>query len=171
MNASRYLPHFLFSVQRNSSSTSNMVNQASEPPTRTGDSNVVSQVLVPVLCEQLGSTQLALVETRAENASLREEMAAKDAANASFMVFCNAQFASQEAINAQQEAINAQQEAKFAQQEAINAKNEARFAKIEAYIGTEKIRNEEALARKDARIADLVAQVQLLTAQQAENSD
>jgi hypothetical protein len=38
-----------------------MNNQASNPP-----ENVVSQVMIPFLCEQLRSTQLALVEARSE---------------------------------------------------------------------------------------------------------
>ena len=47
-----------------------MNNQASNPP-----ENVVSQVMIPFLCEQLRSTQLALVEARSEIAEKNVDIA------------------------------------------------------------------------------------------------
>ena len=78
-----------------------MVDQTSEPPTRTGYPNGVLQALVPALCERLRSTQLVLVETRAENATMREELAEKDEANADLTAQVALQAAREEALIAQ----------------------------------------------------------------------
>jgi len=70
----------LFFGQLNSSSTSNMSNQASSPSANDDRirSNVVSQVMIPILCDQLRSTQLALRSTQLALVEARSEIAEKD---------------------------------------------------------------------------------------------
>ena len=62
-----------FFGQLNSSSTSNMSNQAANDDRLR--SNVVSQVMIPILCDQLRSTQLALFEARSEIAEKDVDLA------------------------------------------------------------------------------------------------
>ena len=72
------------------------------------------QGLIPFLCAQLRSTQYALVEARGEVASLREEVTAKDAANAALaaqIIELVARFNEHQARIAEQDVRIAQQEA------------------------------------------------------------
>ena len=121
-----------------------MDNDAPQPPTPIDVSDVVLQVLTPFLIAQFNSTHLALVESRAENATLREEMAEMDASNADL----TAQLAESQAQNAEIDARLVEQEARIAELEAGHAEHEARIAKLEAQA----------------------AQLELLTSQQAEDS-
>jgi hypothetical protein len=106
-----------------------MVDQASEPLTpRTDDSDEVPQGLIPFLCAQLRSTQYALVEARGEVASLREEVTAKDAANAALA----AQVIELVARFNEHDARIAEQDVRIAQQEAWKAEVIARIAEFEA---------------------------------------
>lgn len=132
-----------------------MVDQASEPD----DSDEVPQGLIPFLCAQLKSTQYALVEARGEVASLREEVTAKDAEARELV----ARFQHQVTEN---EARITEHGVRIAQQEAWRDEIEARIVQRNAEINADIAMMSEALASKDARIADLIAQVQLLTAQQ-----
>jgi chromosome segregation ATPase len=150
-----------------------MGNQTSKPPTRTDDSDVALQALTPFVCVQLSSTQLALAGARVEIARLKEEVAAKDAANTDLTAQFALQAALVEELAAQVEGLTARVALQAAQHAELKArvdeneaKHDARFAKHDASLAEIEAVYREALARKDARIADLVAQVQLLTAQQ-----
>jgi chromosome segregation ATPase len=138
-----------------------MVDQASEPPTpRTDDSDEVPQGLIPFLCAQLRSTQYALVEARGEVASLREEVTAKDAANAALA----AQVIELVARFNEHEARIAEQDVRIAQQEAWKAEVIARIAEFEA-------QNAERNAEHKAWKAEINAEIAMSRSLQQEVED
>lgn len=154
-----------------------MDNQASRPPAPAviGDdhSNMVPHVMLPFLCEQLRSKQLALVEANDEMASLREEMIEKEAfirdltAQVALHIVqeedLRAELASQRTEHrAEWNQLNARLsrvEAKVAENKAKISDLKARVDKLEAKIKAEKAEIAELKAEREKNRAQLSAKI------------
>lgn len=155
----------------------NMDNQASRPPPALiGDdhSNLVPQVMLPFLCEQLRSNQLALIEANGEMASLRKEMIEKEAIIVDLTAQVALHIVQEEDLRAELTSLRAEHraqwnrlstrlsavEAKAAENKAEISALKARVGKIEAMIKAEKAEKAENAAESEKNRAHISAKIE-----------
>ena len=163
----------------------NMDDQASRPPAPAaiGDdhSTVVPHVLLPFLCEQLRSKQLALVKANDEMASLREEMKEKEAAIADLTAQVALRIVLEEDLRAQLMSLNtgctelnarlsatevkcAELKAEISELKAQTSVHKARMDNLKAMMKSEKAESAAKHDQVKAQIAELNAEVENIKA-------
>lgn len=143
-----------------------MDNQASRPsaPALVGDdhSNVVPLVMLPFLCEQLRSKQLALVEANDEMASLREEMIEKEAIIVDLTAQVALHIVQEEDLRAELTSLRTEHRAQWNQ---LNA----RLSAVEAKAAENKVKISALKARVDKLEAEIKAEIAELKAEREKN--
>lgn len=139
-----------------------MDNQASRPsaPALIGDnhSNVVPLVMLPFLCEQLRSKQLALVEANDEMASLREEMIEKEAIIVDLTAQVALHIVQEEDLRAELTSLRTEHRAQWNQLNARLSAVEVKAAENKVEISALKARVDKIEAKIKAEKAETAAE-------------